>query len=198
MGKKLLIMTVAVAALGPATCFSAGEPKTKAKEPASQGALPVDAQTAFYAMYKPARTWASDVLPLTLTSGDTQNVKNEGGKSGKWTAVFVSASRREARVFTYTVGQAVAAAEEASWSGPTPDSRPFQPNDFTVNSDTAYQSAFKQAEPWLKSHPGKKPVLTLFNASRYPTPVWYIIWGTKTSGYGVLVSAMTGTVLKGK
>jgi len=197
---KVLIMIVASVTLGWATRLEAGEPAAArgAETKATQGARPVDAQTAFYLMYKPARAWASDVLPLTLASGDAQNIKNEGGKFGKWTAVFASNARHEARIFTYTVGQGVVAGEEETWSGPTPDSRPFQIIEFAVNSDAAYRTAAKQAEGWLKSHPGKAPAFSLFNASRYPSPVWYIVWGTKTSGYGVLVSAMTGTVVKGK
>jgi len=50
----------------------------------------------------------------------------------------------------------------------------------------------------VKAHPGKKVAFALGNASRFPTPVWYIIWGDKTSGYSVLVSAITGTMVKSK
>jgi hypothetical protein len=172
--------------------------KTEAKPEAPKQAGPVDAQTAFYEVYKPARAWASDALPLTLASGDAPNIKNEGGRFGKWTAVFVSSTRREARIFTYTVGQGLSAAAAEAWSGTTPNSRPFQLIEFTVNSDAAYQTAFKEAQGWLKGRPGKEPALSLLNSSHSASPIWYILWGTKTSGYLVLVNAMTGTVVKGK
>jgi hypothetical protein len=62
----------------------------------------------------------------------------------------------------------------------------------------AYQTAFKEAQAWLKSHPGKEPAFSLLNSSHYASPVWYILWGTKASGYLVLVNGMTGTVVKRK
>jgi hypothetical protein len=202
MGREPLIAITAGLALVLAACSQAPQPpatqKTEARQEPAQPVGPIDAQGAFYEMYKPARTWASDVAPLMLASGDAPNIKNEGGKFGKWTAVFVSPSRREARTFTYTVGQGVAAGAGEAWSGATPNSRPFQLIEFTVNSDAAYQTAFKQAQAWLKSHPGKESAFSLQNGSRYASPVWYILWGTKTSGYLVLVNAMTGTVVKGK
>jgi len=202
MGKKLVMAVSIAAILALAACSEAPQttatPETQVQKEPPKPTGPVDAQTAFYEMYKPARTWAPDLLPLTLGSGDAPGIKQEDGKFGKWTAVFVSPSRREARTFTYTVGQGVAAGEEESWSGATPNSRPFQLIEFTVNSDAAYQTALKQAQSWVKSHPGKEPAFSLFNASRYPAPVWYILWGTKSNGYGVIVNAMTGAVVKGK
>src|SRR5450756_2171385 len=96
--------TVMVAALVLSACSEA--PKTTAKvetevkkEPAKAPEA-VTAQRAFYEMYKPARTWATDLLALSVTSGEAPNIKNEDGKAGLWTTVFVSPSRREARTFT--------------------------------------------------------------------------------------------------
>jgi hypothetical protein len=85
-----------------------------------------------------------------------------------------------------------------AWSGPTAASRPFQAMDFSFDSDAAYQTGSAKAASWLKQHPDKKAAFTLANASRFPTPVWYILWGTKTSGYSALVSATTGTEVKAK
>ena len=202
MDKKLLIAVALAAMVALAACSEAPQTtatqKTEVQKESPKPTGPVDAQTAFYEMYKPARTWAADLLPLTLGSGDVAGMKPEDGKFGKWTAVFVSPSRRAARTFTYTVGQGVAAGEEEAWSGATPNSRPFQLVEFTVNSDAAYQAALKPAASWVKSHPGKEAAFSLFNASRYPAPVWYILWGTKSSGYGVIVNAMNGAVVKGK
>ena len=159
---------------------------------------PVTAKTAFYEMYKPARAWASDILPLSLGSSEIPDVKSEGGKFAQWTAVFVSPSRSEARTFTWSARGGVSATGAQSWSGATRDSRPFQLTDFLVDSDAAYQTAYEKGQAWVKKHPDKNAALTLGNASRFPAPVWYVIWGNKTSGYALFVNAMTGTPIKGK
>ena len=121
-----------------------------------------------------------------------------------WTAVFVSPSRNEARTFTYSVASAegihkgLDVSPPQTWSGATPSSRPFQTMDFSTDSDAAYQVAYAKAESWVKQHPDKRVVFTLGNASRFPTPVWYILWGSKSSGYSVLVSATTGTEVRAR
>ena len=108
MNKKILLTAVLVVTnLALSTCSEA--PRTTAKvetaaqkEPAKAPEA-VTAQRAFYEMYKPARGWATDLLALSVTSGEVPNIKNEDGKAGLWTAIFVSPSRREARSFTYAV-----------------------------------------------------------------------------------------------
>ncbi len=64
---------------------------------------PVSGKTAFWEMYKSAHSWASDLVPLALESKSVSGIKNEAGKAGMWNATFGSPSRREARVFTYSV-----------------------------------------------------------------------------------------------
>jgi len=162
----------------------------------------VAAQTAFYEMYKPARTWAPDLLALSLISNEVPSMKSGDGKFPMWTAVFVSPSRREARTLTYSVvddgatihkGVNVGGAEP--WSGATPKSIPFQTTGFVVNSDAAYKTAYAKAEAWVKKHPDKKVAFSLGSAARFPAPVWFIIWGDIKSGYAVYVNATTGTVI---
>src|ERR1035441_5682361 len=133
MHKKLLIAATAVVAVVAMTACSEAPTPTEIKkagveikqEPAKPEG-PVAAQTAFYEMYKPARAWAPDLLPLSLISGEVKGTANDGGKAAMWTAVFVSPSRREARTFVWTVGKGVGEAGAESWSGATPKSRPFQ------------------------------------------------------------------------
>ena len=177
------------------------EPKTEAKREAPKPPEPVTGKTAFYEMYKPARGWASDLLPLSLASGEVPNMKNEAGKAAMWTAVFVSPSRREARTLSYSVvdqgttihkGITVGGAE--LWSGPTAKSEPFQTSQFVIDSDVAYETASKKAAAWLKSHPGKSVTFYLGSASRFPAPVWYVLWGNNKSGYSVYVNATTGAI----
>jgi len=208
MAKRVATFSAAIAVLVVAACSEAPrtiEAKSNPTTKQEARAAPVTAKTAFYEMYKPARTWAPDFMLLTMTSNEVPGVTSEGGKFGMWTAILVSPARNEARTFTYSVvnsgstihkGVDVSAAQ--SWSGPTPASRPFQTMDFAVDSDGAYQTASAKAASWLKQHPDKKPAFTLANASRFPTPVWYILWGTKTAGYSALVSATTGTEVKTK
>lgn len=204
MGKKLSITAVTAAVLVLAGCSQSPPPpaadrtQTEVKKEASKPAGPVAGETAFYEMYKPARAWATDALPLSLNSSEAPGTKSEDGKYAKWTGIFVSPSHNEARVFTYSITDGVSAADSQSWSGATANSAPFQITELAVDSDAAYKTAGEKAAAWLKSHPGKQATMTLANASRFPAPVWYVMWGTKTNGYGVFVNAMTGTVVKGK
>jgi hypothetical protein len=209
MHKKLLLAATAAAAVVAMTaCSEVPTPteikkaEVETKQEAAKPAGPVDAQTAFYEMYKPARTWAPDLLALSLISNEVPSMKSEDGKFPMWTAVFVSPSLREARTFTYSVvddgttihkGVNVGGAE--SWSGATPKSSPFQTTGFVVNSDAAYKTAYAKAEVWVKKHPGKKVAFSLGSAAQFPAPVWFIIWGDTKSGYAVYVNATTGIVI---
>ena len=183
-----LSVPAALAALLLASCSSAPappEPKAEAPAPKPEApAGPVTAKTAFFEMYKAARAWAPDFMLLTMTSNDVPGIASEAGTFGMWSAVLVSPSRNEARTFTYAVADSEATIHKGldispsqSWGGATPNARPFQSGDFNTDSDAAYQTAFKKAESWVKQHPGRKPAFTLGNASRFPTPVWYILWG---------------------
>lgn len=209
MDKQLFITAAAVAAVLALTACS-GSPKPGAIEPKAGAETqkeppkppePVAAQTAFYEMYKPARTWAPDLLLLSLASNELPSLKNEGGKAAMWTAVFVSPSRREARTFFYSVvnegasaSKGVTAGGTQPWSGPTPRSRPFQTTAFVVNSDAAYKTAFTKAEAWVKKHPDKTAAMFLGSTAKFPSPVWLVMWGTTKSGYAVYVDSTTGIV----
>jgi len=199
----------AAAVLGIAllvACSSGPAPapeKPEAKQEAAGPPQPVAAMSAFYSMYKPARTWARDLLALSLTRGEIPEVQNEDGKAGMWTAVFVSPSLREARTLTYAVADSGTAIRKGvsiggtmAWSGATPQSKPFQTTEFLVDSDAAYKTAAEDAGPWLKKHAGTKlNAFTLVSMSRFAAPVWYLMWGTKSSGYAVFVDAATGAIV---
>ena len=110
MHKKLLIAAAAAAAVVAMTaCSEAPTPteiqkaQVETKQEPAKPPEPVTAQTAFYEMYKPARTWAPDLLALSLISNEVPSMKSADGKFPMWTAVFVSPSLREARTFTYSV-----------------------------------------------------------------------------------------------
>jgi hypothetical protein len=204
--KVLLTATAIVAALVLSACSEApntpAKVETEVKKEPAKAPEAVTAQQAFYDMYKPARTWATDLLALSVTSGEVPNIKNGDGKAGLWTAVFVSPSRMEARTFTYAVvddgdiRKGVNVGNVLSWGGATKTSKPFTSSEFAVDSDVAYKTAFAKAEDWLKKHPNMQPTFRLGNASRFAAPVWYIMWGTTKNGYAALVNATTGAIEK--
>ena len=209
MNKRVwLTATAMMAALVLSACSEAPRPVTKVEsetkaEPA-KALEAVTAQRAFYELYKPARAWATDLLALSMASGEVPNVKNENGKAGLWTVTFVSPSRKEARVFTYAVADSgaervlrgVTASNALPWGGSTPTSKAFSNSEFIVDSDAAYKTASEKAAGWLKAHPNQKATFRLGSASRYPAPVWYVMWGTTKNGYAALVNAVTGTPVK--
>ncbi len=198
MDKTLLIpfITSALLFAAPASDLS------KSASPAG----PVGAKTAFFEMYKTARNWAPDLLVLTMTSVDIPEVKSEAGKAAVWSVVFVSPSRREARICTYstadsgsTFHKGVNIGVAQPWA-PAPKVRAFAVNQFAVNSDAAYQTAAAKAAGWLKANPGpgKKVTMYLSGETRFPTAAWYVMWGDKKAGYLAFVDATTGVVLNVK
>jgi hypothetical protein len=205
--KILLTATATLAALVLSACSEAPKPTaqvaTEAKKEPAKAPEAVTAQRAFYELYKPARVWATDLLALSVVSGEVPNIKNEDGKAGLWTAIFVSPSRKEARSFTYAVADSggdyrkgVNVSNALLWGGATKTSKPFSNHEFAVDSDAAYKAAFEKAAGWLKKHPNQKATFRLGNASRFPAPVWYIMWGTTKNGYAALVNATTGAIVK--
>ena len=202
----LLTATVMVATLALSACSEAPPPaakvETEAKKEPPKPPEAVAAQRAYYEMYKPARTWAPDLLALSVASGEVPNIKNEDGRAGLWIAIFVSPSRKEARTFTYAVADSgpdirkgVNIGNVQSWGGATPTSKPFSNSEFAVDSEAAYKAAAEKAASWLKTHPNQKATMRLGNASRFAAPIWYIMWGTTKSGYAALVNATTGAVV---
>lgn len=201
--------TALVAVLGLTACSTTptatteSKTGTESKQEPSGPPQPVLAKTAFYEMYKPARSWAVDLLPLSLASNDVAGIKSERGKAAMWTAVFVSPSRHEARTFSYSIAdqgnsirKGVTAGGAEAWSGPTSKSKPFQITEFAIDSDVAYQAAYEKGQAWVKKHPDKQVTLSLVAVSRFPAPVWYVIWGNTKSGYAAFVNATTGRTMK--
>jgi hypothetical protein len=212
MDKQLLSsLSLAVAAILAAGCSSAPKQSAEAAakvEPAKEPAAPpepIAAQSAFFAMYKPARTWATDVLPLVLASKEIPGIKNVDGKAAMWTGVFVSPSRREARTFTYAVAdhgisihKGLDTGVAQPWSAAAEKTQPFSAAEFSVNSDEAFKTAFKKAETWVSKHPDKNWTMVLTASKRMPQPTWAIMWGDQKSGYLGYVNAMTGVDATGK
>jgi hypothetical protein len=177
----------------------------KASEPPSS-TEPVTAKTALLPMYRSAYKWAPDVVLLRLNPKDVPGFKNEAGKAGVWDATYGSPSLHQYRVFTYAVAahppdiyKGVTIGNALPWAGVTREVTSIPSSDFTIDSDAAYTAAASDADAWLKKNPDKKLTsLQLGNGYSFPTPVWYVMWGDKKSGYVAIVSASTGKVLKAK
>lgn len=211
---KNVFTAVALAAVvfGLTACSSEPAKTTEVKTDTSDTAKktpagppePVLAKTAFYEMYEPAHKWAPDMLPLSLTSGTISGVKNADGKAGLWTAVFGSSSLMQSRTYTYAVTdelpsitKGVEAQESVPWRGPTQAAQTFQTSDFMTDSDAAYKAAAMKAADWLKdpANAAKPWTMALGSAARFPSPVWYIVFGSEKGGYQAYVSATTGNVI---
>lgn len=211
MDKNLFKAAFVVAVLGLAACSSEPAKTTEVKTDADAANKapagppePVLAKAAFYEMYTPAHAWAADLMPISLKSGEVAGVKNAEGKAGVWIAVFGSPSQHMARTYTYSVAdelptfaKGVKAESPEAWAGPTTAVMTFQTSDFTIDSDAAYKAAAAKAADWLKDpeNAAKTVSLTLGAASRFPAPVWYILFGNAKSGFVAYVSATTGKII---
>jgi hypothetical protein len=207
----LIKAALSLAVLGLTACSSEPAKTTEAKTDTDAAKKapagppePVLAKTAFYEMYTPAHSWAADLVPISLKNGEVTGVKNKEGKAGVWIAVFGSPSQRQARTYTYsvaddlpTIAKGVKAESPEAWAGPTTAVMTFQTSDFMIDSDAAYKAAATKAADWLKDpENASKPVsLSLGAASRFPAPVWYILFGNAKSGFAALVSATTGNII---
>ncbi len=166
----------------------------------------VTAKTAFWPMYTSARHWTTDLVILGLTPKEVPGFKNDAGKAAMWEATFASPNLHQYRVYSYAIAakppdifKGVVAGLRVPWSGPTRDGMPIELTSFNVDSDAAYQAAAADGMAWLKKNPDKPlSAFALGNTSRFPMPVWYVMWGDKKSGYVVFVDATSGKVLKHK
>jgi hypothetical protein len=212
MHKGFLKAVLVLGVIGLSACSSepakttekTGDGDAAAKKAPAGPPEPVAAKAAFYEMYTPAHTWAADLMPISLKSGEVAGVKNADGKAGFWTAVFVSPSQHAARTYTYSVAdqlpnisKGVRAESTDAWAGPTTAVETFQTSDFTIDSDAAYKTAAAKAADWLKeSNNAEKPVsMSLGAAARFPAPIWYILFGDTKLGFVAVVNASTGNIV---
>ena len=205
---RLQVLIALVAALLLTSC--SGGPKSTSAGAKSEAAEateqtpsgPVSGKTAFWQMYKSAYAWAKDLQPLSLESKTMPGIKNEAGKAAMWEAKFGSPRKHQALTCTFAAAEygdvvkGVNVGHAMPWGGPRQNALPFATSDLGVDSDAVYKTALAKAEGWIKKHPGKEVSFTLGNASRFPAPVWYVLWGDKKSGYAVMVNAKTGAVIK--
>src|SRR5215471_12151448 len=200
--------TVVIAILALTSCGVTPSSETgknaeavETKSPVAQG--PITGKTAFWEMYKSARAWSSDIVPLSLESKEIPGIKNADGKAAMWSASFGSPKLHQFRTFSYSIAaskpdiiQGIMIGNTKPWNGPVNDAMAVDPSDLMVDSDTAFQTALAQAAAWVRKNPGKDACFFLGKAWRFPALVLYVVCGDKKSGYAVYVNAKTGTVVK--
>ncbi len=182
------------------------EPKQIAKEEAPKAAVetPVTGKTAFWEMYKLGHAWSPDMEVLYLKSGKLEgvDVKGKDGEATEWTLMVASPSKREVHEFTYraiskdTHRRGVISGAAQPWGGPTPKGQPFTTSEMKLDSNEAFEKAVAKAAAWNKENPGKEVSFYLGKESKYPAPVWGVLWGGEKSGYLVVVNALDGSIQK--
>ena len=96
LGSALVVTVLALSACsGPTTTAKSEPEKTEAAAPP----VAVTAKTAFWEMYKAARAWSTDVLPLTIEAKTIPDIKNEDGK-----AFMATLTKDSQKVITGTMG----------------------------------------------------------------------------------------------
>jgi hypothetical protein len=200
-----MIAFAGVVLAGCSKSDSSAPPVPAATQPAAAPEV-ITAKTAFWEMYKTAHAWSSDAEPIRITAKEVPGYKNANGKAGMWEAVFGSPSRGSYRTFTYAIADAppniskgVAAGLALPWGGATRDAMPIDTSMFTIDSDAAYTAAAADATAVLKKTPNLQVTdFEIGDTYKFQTPVWYILWGTKSAGYAAIVDASTGKVLSHK
>ena len=207
---KQISVSAVVAILLLAGCLEKTKPpvtdESKTAKPPAGPPQPVTAKTAFWLMYTPARHWSTDIEIIRVTPREVPGFKNDAGKAAMWEATFASPSLHQYRVYSYSIASSppdifkgVSAGLRVPWNGVTRDAMPVELTSFNVDSDAAYQAAAADGAAWLKKNPDKPlSVFALGNTSRFQSPVWYLMWGDKKSGYVAYVDANNGKVLKQK
>jgi hypothetical protein len=187
-------------------CTSATTEVAKEKEKELKAIVesPVTGKTAFWEMYKLGHAWAADMQVLYLKSGKLEGVdaKGKDGEATEWTLMVASPSRKEAHEFTYRAiskdnkRRGVVSGAVQPWGGPTSKGQPFSTSEMKLDSNEAFEKAAVKAAAWTKENPGKDVSFYLGKESKYPAPVWAILWGGEKSGYLVVVNALDGSIQK--
>lgn len=193
---------VAFAAILLTGCSDEPAPVAKKAEPPP---APISGRQAFQYLYGSARLWAPDSQPLTVRSVNLADVKSEPGKAGAWEIIFVSESQARARTYTWSAVEAggyhkgVFPGQQEAWRAGG-SQRPFSPALLKIDTVDAYDEAVKSAKDYMNK-PGTRPPVNFMLAyeagTRFPNPIWRVLWGGSVSSaeYTVTVDASTGKVV---
>jgi hypothetical protein len=191
----ILICVLGLTGCGSEAPKKAAETKTLAKAPE-----PVTGRFAVHQCFTNARGWAPDAELLKVENIRLKAVPDAPGKSGAWRMVFVSPSRGRQRSCTWSAieGEGLykgvfAGHEESYTPGRTPS---FILLALKIDTDAAYETTLKQkrTEEFRKKFPNTPVLYLLERNSRFPNPVWRIVFGDSiaTSQYSAYVDATSG------
>ncbi len=197
--RKLTTTLAAAFCLLLAAC---SETSTQTKKEPEKPPEPASGLSALFKMYQVARTWAIDAQVLKMNSIPLSEVPDvPRGRAAAWQATFTSDSHNQARTYTYSIVESagnlhkgVFAGQPEAWSGAHGADSPFPMIAVKIDTDAAYQTALAQAGDYDKKNPGKPISFTIEKITRFPDPVWRVIWGESvgTSNFSVYVDASTG------
>jgi hypothetical protein len=184
-----------------AGCSDSPPPAARQAEPPP---APVTGRQAFQYLYGSSRIWAPDSVPLTIRSLHAPGVAGGKGTAGAWEVVFVSPANARARTYTWSAVEAeglhkgVFPGPQETWHEGGPK-QPFSPALLKVDTSDALDAANKSpASASYLSKPGQRPMVDYLldyeAATRFPNPVWHVLWGGSVSSaeYSVTVDASTG------
>ncbi len=146
-------------------------------------------------------------MPLTIRSLHALGVTGGQGTAGAWEVVFVSPMNARARTYTWSAVEAeglhrgVFPGPQETWHAGGPN-QPFSPALLKVDTPEALDAATKSAAgATYLNKPGQRPMVDYLldyeAATRFPNPVWHVLWGGTLSSaeYSVTVDASTGKVV---
>jgi len=206
MRKLALLLAVAMLAgcsSEPKKAEEGGKPAPQAKQPAAPELQ--TGRTAFYEMYRVARTWAPDVKPFRLQSSPTKDAPGTEGKAEVWHAWFASPSRHGVKPYTWSGGTGENLPEKGVSFGPEDTYNPnntstqvFDPNFLKSDSDQAYKVAQeKGGAAVLKKSPETPILYTLDWDGKHNELIWHVTYGDLHEyRLKIAVNASTGGYLK--
>jgi hypothetical protein len=187
-----------------AGCSDSPPPAARQAEPPP---APVTGRQAFQYLYGSSRIWAPDSMPLTIRSLHAPGVPGGKGTAGAWEVVFVSSTNARARTYTWSAVEAeglhkgVFPGPQEAWHAGGAN-QPFSPALLKADTPEALDAATKSpASVAYLSKPGQRPMvdylLDFEAATRFPNPVWHVLWGGTLSSaeYSATVDASTGKIV---
>jgi len=191
-----------LAALLLAACTSEA-PKAQQKKAKAPPEL-IGAQSAFFRILGPARTWAQDLQVLRMEPVALPEMKEKDGKWPAWRVQLVSASRGRMKTYSYSVLEAegihegVYGSNEESFAGPRGQTIPFLFQAFKTDSPAALETALKKGADYIKKHPDMPVTMVLEKAKTDGNPNWRVIWGTSVaaSNFSIYIDATNGEYMK--
>jgi hypothetical protein len=188
-----------LAALFLTGCDSAPD-KPANSQPAAQ-----QIETGRFALQKmiaPARLWAADAQPISVTSSPGKNNAGHDGKSAYWQATFASPSRQKAVSFSWSglVGsdappRGVDHGPETSFNSSNRSTQPFDLAFLKTDSDQAFTVAQQHGGKQLLDKDPNQPVLYVLDWDATESQLrWHVIYGIaqNNSKLTVIVNGSTG------